>query len=31
MQFTAGRGTLSGGLAIPRKQEIYACFNRYRI
>lgn len=31
MQFTAGRGTLAGGLAIPRKQEIYACFNRYRI
>ena len=31
MQFTAGCGTLSGGLAIPRKQEIYACFNRYRI
>lgn len=31
MQFTAGRGMLSGGLAIPRKQEIYACFNRYRI
>lgn len=31
MQFISGRGTLSGGLAIPRKQEIYACFNRYRI
>ena len=31
MQFTAGRGTLAGGLAIPRKQEIYACFNRYRV
>ena len=31
MQFIAGRGALAGGLAIPRKQEIYACFNRYRV
>lgn len=31
MQFIAGHGALSGGLAIPRKQEIYACFNRYRV
>ena len=31
MQFTAGRGAIFGGLAIPRKQEIYACFNRYRV
>lgn len=31
MQFTVGHGTLCGGYAIPRKQEIYACFNRYRV
>lgn len=31
MQFIVGRGTLCGGYAIPRKQEIYACFNRYRV
>ncbi len=31
MQFIVGHGTLCGGYAIPRKQEIYACFNRYRV
>ena len=31
MQFIVGRGTLCGEYAIPRKQEIYACFNRYRV
>ena len=31
MQFTVGHGTLCGGYALPRKQEIYACFNRYRV
>lgn len=25
-----GEGTLPAGLCVPRKQEIYACFNRYR-
>ena len=23
-------GYVSGGFALPRKQEIYACLNRYR-
>ena len=31
MQFTVAHGTLCGGYAFPRKQEIYACFNRYRV
>lgn len=31
MQFTVGHGALCGGYALPRKQEIYACFNRYRV
>ena len=31
MQFIVEHGTLCGGYAIPRKQEIYACFNRYRV
>ena len=26
----SGEGYLSGNLALPRKQEIYACVNRYR-
>lgn len=28
--FTCGREEISGGYAIPRAQEIYACLNRYR-
>ena len=31
MQFTVGHGALCGGYVLPRKQEIYACFNRYRV
>ena len=31
MQFLAGGGQISGGYAIPRVQEIYSCFNRYRV
>ena len=30
MGFVADRGRISGGYALPRKQEIYACLNRYR-
>lgn len=30
MQAVSERGEISGGYAIPRKQEIFACFNRYR-
>lgn len=31
MQAVAERGEISGGYVVPRKQEIYACFNRYRV
>ena len=31
MQVVAERGEISGGYVVPRKQEIYACFNRYRV
>lgn len=30
MQEITGGGYLAGGLALPRKQEIFACLNRYR-
>ena len=30
MGFVADRVRISGGYALPRKQEIYACLNRYR-
>lgn len=30
LEFTCGRDGISGGYAIPREQEIYACLNRYR-
>ena len=30
LNFTCGSEEISGGYAIPRKQEIYACLNRYR-
>lgn len=31
MQAVAEHGEISGGYVVPRKQEIYACFNRYRV
>lgn len=31
LQAVAERGEISGGYVVPRKQEIYACFNRYRV
>lgn len=31
MLAVAERGEISGGYVVPRKQEIYACFNRYRV
>lgn len=31
MQAVAECGEISGGYVVPRKQEIYACFNRYRV
>ena len=31
MQAVAERGEISGGYVVPRKHEIYACFNRYRV
>ncbi len=31
MSFVAEGKTIAGGYAIPRKQEIYSCFNRYRV
>lgn len=31
MAFAAEHGTIPGGYAIPRVQEIYACLNRYRV
>ena len=31
MAFVAEHGSVSGGYAIPRVQEIYACLNRYRV
>lgn len=30
LAFLSTGGEISGGFAIPRKQEIYACLNRYR-
>ena len=30
LYFFAERGHLPGGFALPRRQEIYGCFNRYR-
>lgn len=30
MKAVCGDGTLPAGLCIPRKQEIYACVDRYR-
>lgn len=29
--FLAEKGEVAGGYALPRKQEIFACFNRYRV
>lgn len=31
MKFAADRGEISGGYAVPRKQELFACINRYRV
>jgi len=31
MRFLAENGIVSGGYAMPRVQEIYSCFNRYRV
>ena len=31
LSFAADGKNISGGYAIPRKQEIYSCFNRYRV
>lgn len=31
LSFLAEKGEMAGGYALPRKQEIYSCFNRYRI
>ena len=31
MAFVAENGEISGGYALPRVQEIYSCFNRYRV
>lgn len=31
MAFVNGKGGITGGYALPRIQEIYACFNRYRV
>lgn len=31
MQFASESGEISGGYAVPREQEIWACFNRYRV
>ena len=31
MRFLAENGIVSGGYAMPRVQEMYSCFNRYRV
>ena len=31
LEFAAEGKRISGGYAIPRKQELYSCFNRYRV
>ena len=31
MHFLAENGIVSGGYAMPRVQEMYSCFNRYRV
>lgn len=31
MAFVNGKSGITGGYALPRIQEIYACFNRYRV
>ena len=31
MRFLAENGIVSCGYAMPRVQEIYSCFNRYRV
>lgn len=31
LSFASDGKDISGGYAIPRKQEIYSCFNRYRV
>lgn len=31
LNFAVDGKNISGGYAIPRKQEIYSCFNRYRV
>lgn len=30
LSFLSGNGSISCGYALPRRQEIYSCFNRYR-
>ena len=31
MSFLSGGNTIAGGYAMPRVQEIFSCFNRYRV
>ena len=31
MRFLAENSIVSGGYAMPRVQEMYSCFNRYRV
>ena len=31
MRFLTENGIVSGGYAMPRVQEMYSCFNRYRV